>query len=310
MAELKKTKKGVVSVKPYERGVKLRFGRIVGDAMPGFNYALPGEEIITVDMRPLHIEYHVKTTSRDKFPLDFNLHVRYKANDPKKVVEKSPQDLEDKMGALLSSKALKRVYEGKDMEEILEHREAVEKEAKNYLNETIKDWGFEIETVITDKLIVPEELSKLERKLREKVMEKGVAEKERGVKETEAETDARVYKKKAEAELYILEKYYDTITGAVKKITDDYGTEMGRDVVFILFGNNLGYEHPITQKIRRRMEMEGTAEGAKYAAQEIEASPKYAYFLDALKEMKFFGIPNLKNLGELDKKLTKDLFED
>ena len=261
-------------------------------------------------MRPVHIEKHVETTSKDKFPLDFDLHVRYKASNPKKVVEKSPEDLEGKIEALLSSKALKRVYEGKDMEEILANREEVEKEAKDYLNENIADWGFEIETVITDKLLVPEELSKLERELREKVMEKGVAEKERGVRETEAGTKAITYKIGAEAELEILGKYYSTITGAVKTIIDEYGTEMGRDIVFILFGKNLGYEHPITQKIRRRMEMEGTAEGAKYTAKEIEASPKYAYFIDALKGMNIIGVSNLKNLGDLDKKLTKDLFEE
>lgn len=310
-----KRAKGLIKINEWERGVMLRVGKSKGILEPGLHTAFPViDEVLVVDVRPQEYETSFNVLTQDNYPMDTTVSLRYKVIDAEAAVVKAPENLEQQIDLLLKSEGRSEICKDMSMDYVLRNREALGSNIRGFLNGHVSEWGIDIETTKVTNLVPPEEVPRLQRELYEWSMRDIInplrAEVEKKVMTIQAEAEATAFRTKAAAKLDSMERYLGIVTEAAGKLTEQYG-DKARDVMFILFGNTLGADNPITQKIKTVMQAEAVGEGAKAAADEIKADPKYTYLMTALQNMRGLGLVNLgdwKTLAELDKHLGDKLY--
>jgi regulator of protease activity HflC (stomatin/prohibitin superfamily) len=311
-----KIKNGLINVNEFERGVRFRFGKLSGVIESGLHLAVPGiSELRLVDMRPQIYETSIEVFGKDKYPIVLPLAMIYRVENAEKVIVKSPENFEKQVGILFNSKLGLQSYARKSLEEIFLSRDKLETEAYEIMKDFLMDWGFTIDAIKIKQPTTPQ-VFQLGRELYEtemrQIIEPLKAEIERKVIIIKAEASAQAYKTQFEPRLEAFNKYFEAITKAAGEIAEKYKTD-ARDVMYILFSNNLGAEHPITKKIFTKMGMEGLAEGAKSAADIIGTGATMPYLVESLKGMGMNGlyimnVGDISQLAELDKQITKSNF--
>jgi regulator of protease activity HflC (stomatin/prohibitin superfamily) len=288
----------------------------MGVVEPGIHPAIPViDEIRIVDMRPQKYEASFDVLSQDNYPITMTVDIRYKVSNPEKAVINAPENFEKQADFLLKSEAGKTVCKNMKMDDVLKNRDDLGRSVKTFLDEHVSEWGINIETVQVKEVFPPSEVPVLQQELYETTMKNIIeplkAEIEAKLTVIGADADAKAYGLRAEAKLKAMEKYFGIVVDAAGKIVKEYGAKEGRDIMYILFGKDLGYEHPITQKIKAKMDAEGMGEGAASAAESISADPRYTYLMTALQNIRgfgFFDIKSFKDLADLDKQLNKKLY--
>lgn len=310
-----KSPKGLIKINEWERGVMLRLGKSKGVLDPGLHTAFPViDEVLVVDVRPQEYELSFDVLTQDNYPMDTTVSLRYKVVNAEAVIAKAPGNLEEQIDLLLKSEGRSGVCKDMSMGYVLRNWEALGSNIQSFLNDHVSKWGIDVETAKVTNLVPPEEVPRLQRELYEWGMRDIInplrAEVEKKVAVIQAEAEATAFKTKAAAKLDSMERYLAIVTEAAGKLTEQYG-DKARDVMYILFGNTLGADNPITQKIKTVMQAEAVGEGAKAAADEIKADPKYTYLMTALQNMRGLGLVNVgdwQNLADLDKHLGDKLY--
>ena len=318
--------KGLLEIQEYERGVMLRFGKSKGVLEPGLHKAFPViDEVRIVDMRPVEYETSLGILSQDKYPLSTTINLRYRVSDAELAVIKAPEGLEGQIDFLLKAEAGNKVCKSMTMNHVLANRDELGEDIKRFLNEHTGEWGIVIETTQVKELLPPSEVPDLQRELYELTMRNIIeplraeiakrikiisAEAEAEATTIGAQAEAKAYTMKAGAKLDAMERYFEIVGDASIKIAEKYGTKEARDVMFVLLGNMIGYDNPIGQKIKTKLLAEGIAEGAESAAREIQADPKFTYLTTAIQNIRggILGITSFKDLGDLDRQLSKKIY--
>lgn len=205
------------------------------------------------------------------------------------------------------------------MEKMLEKesRKNVEDEAKNYLNEQVRDWGYVTEAVAMYKLNPPSEISDIRREFKTSQMKQAVADQKTELSRKEGEARAKKYKAETRAELKMYNEYLDVkgkeygiVVNTISQVREQFQDEKtSRDVLYLLFGQYLGEEHPVTKKIKKQLGEEGVAEASRKAAEEINSSPKFAYLVNNLKNTNPLLVGNVNDLANLDRRLQEELYD-
>ena len=318
MKRYTKSAKGLVKIAEWERGVMLRVGKSVGVLNPGLHVALPGiHEVVVVDVRPQEYEASFEVLTQDNYPMNVTVSMRYKVKDAEAAVVKGPANLEEQVNSMLKSEGKSQICRHMNMDSVLKNRNLLAQDIQSYLIQHLNAWGVEVERVMVTDLGFPEEVPKLQRTLYEWTMRNIIdplrAEVEKKLTVAKAEAEATAFRAKTAANLDALERYLGIVTEAAGRLTEQYGDGKARDIMYILFGNALGADHPIAGKMRTVLQAEAAGEGSKAAAAEIEADPKYTYLMTALQNMKGLGLLNVgdwENLAELDRRLTDRLYPD
>ncbi|MEE9399164.1 MAG: slipin family protein [Dehalococcoidales bacterium] len=160
-------------VKQYERGVVLRFGRLVGIRNPGFNVIIP-----FVD-RMSKISLRVKTTvlepqeviTRDNVTVRVDAVVYFMVIDPVKAVI----NVEDYQQATiqLALTTIRSVLGQSELDELLAHRDQINLRLRQIIDEqTEEPWGVRVTLVEVKDVLLPETMQRTMAKQAEAEREK------------------------------------------------------------------------------------------------------------------------------------------
>lgn len=179
-------------VKQYERGVVLRFGRLVGIRNPGLNLIIPLVErmnrvslrIVTFVLEPQEV------ITRDNVTVKVDAVVYFRVIDPAKAVI----NVEDYKQAIvqLALTTLRSVLGQSDMDELLAHRDQINLRLRQIIDtQSEEPWGVRATLVEVKDVLLPENLQRTMARQAEAEREKRAklihAQGERAAAETLAE---------------------------------------------------------------------------------------------------------------------------
>ncbi len=197
-------------VKQYERGVVLRFGRLVGTRNPGFNLIIPfidrmtkvSLRIVTTVLEPQEV------ITRDNVTIRVDAVVYFMVIDPVKAVI----NVEDFRQATiqLALTTLRSVLGQSELDELLAHRDQINLRLREIIDEqTEEPWGVRATLVEVKDALLPEAMQRVmarqaesEREKRAKVIH---AEGERAAAETLAEAAKIIHAQPAALQLRYLQ---------------------------------------------------------------------------------------------------------
>ena len=151
----------VKMVKQYERGVVLRFGRLVGTRNPGFNVIIPlvdrmtkvSLRVVTWVLEPQEI------ITRDNVTVRVDAVVYFLAIDPVKAVI----NVEDYRQAViqLALTTLRSVLGQSELDELLAHRDQINLRLRQIIDEQSEDpWGVRVTLVEVKDVLLPEAMQR------------------------------------------------------------------------------------------------------------------------------------------------------
>ena len=149
-------------VQQYERGVLLRFGKLVGTRDPGFNLIIPYvDRMIKVDMRTLTwvLRERQEIITRDNVTVHVDAVVYFNVFDPVKAV----LNVEDYKTATeqLALTTLRSVLGQSDLDELLAHRDRVNERLRVIIDEhTEEPWGVLVSLVEVKDALLPEDMQR------------------------------------------------------------------------------------------------------------------------------------------------------
>ncbi len=147
-------------VKQWERGVVLRFGKLVSLRTPGFNIILPYiDQMTKVDTRveTLVVEPQ-EVITRDNVTIHVDAVVYYKVVNPEWAVVKVKNY--DRATAQMSLTTLRSVMGESELDEVLAHRNKINDRLRVIIDEQTEPWGIEVGHVEVKDVLLPEGLQR------------------------------------------------------------------------------------------------------------------------------------------------------
>lgn len=148
-------------VKQYERGVMLRFGRLVGTRNPGFNVIIPLVDRLT--RVPLRVSTWVlepqEVITRDNVTVKVDAVVYFMVVDPIKAII----NVEDYRQAIiqLALTTLRSVLGQSELDELLAHRDQINARLRQIIDEqTENPWGVRVTLVEVKDVLLPEAMQR------------------------------------------------------------------------------------------------------------------------------------------------------
>lgn len=148
-------------VKQYERGVVLRFGRLVATRNPGLNLILPFIDRMTkVSLRVVTwVLEPQEVITRDNVTVRVDAVVYFMAIDPMKAVI----NVEDYRQAViqLALTTLRSVLGQSELDELLAHRDQINQRLRQIIDEQSEDpWGVRVTLVEVKDVLLPEAMQR------------------------------------------------------------------------------------------------------------------------------------------------------
>jgi len=176
----------------YERGVIFRLGRIMQAKGPGLIILIPVvDRMVKVSLRVIALDVpNQDVITKDNVSIKVNAVVYFRVIDPvKSIVE-----VEDYMYATsqLAQTTLRSVCGGVELDEILAHRDKVNLQIQEILDQHTDPWGIKVSTVELKYIDLPQEMQRAMAKQAE-------AERERRAKVINAEGEFQAADKLAQA---------------------------------------------------------------------------------------------------------------
>ena len=199
-------------VQQWERGVVLRFGRLIGVRKPGFNIILPWiDRMVKVDLRVITLDVpSQEAITRDNVTVKVNAVVFFRVLDPSAAVVQ----VEDYKRATwnISQTTLRNVLGQSELDELLSNREEINKKLQHIIDEATEPWGVKVGIVEVKDVELPQSMQRAMAKQAE-------AEREKRAKIVHAEgefsaatTLAEAAKVMAENPVTIQLRYLQTLT--------------------------------------------------------------------------------------------------
>ena len=197
-------------VKQYERGVVLRFGRLVGLRQPGFNVIIPFADRMTkISLRivPFVLEPQ-EVITRDNVTVRVDAVVYFMVIDPMKAMI----NVEDYREAIiqLALTTLRSVLGQSELDELLAHRDQINLRLREIIDEQSEEpWGVRATLVEVKDVLLPEIMQRTMAKQAEAEREKRAkiihAQGERQAAETLAEAAEIIQSQPAALQLRYLQ---------------------------------------------------------------------------------------------------------
>lgn len=160
-------------VKQYERGVVLRFGRLIGTRKPGFNLIIPFVDtmrkvslrIVTIVLEPQEV------ITKDNVTVKVDAVVYFMIIDPVKAAI----NVEDYRQATiqLALTTMRSVLGQSELDELLAHREQINQKLRQIIDEQAEEpWGVRVTLVEVKDVLLPEAMQRAMAKQAEAEREK------------------------------------------------------------------------------------------------------------------------------------------
>jgi regulator of protease activity HflC (stomatin/prohibitin superfamily) len=148
-------------VQQWERGVILRFGRLIGVRKPGLNFIFPWiDRMVKVDLRveTLVLEPQ-EVITRDNVTVHVDAVVYFKVIDAEKAVIEVKNYV--KATTQIALTTLRSVLGQSELDEVLAHRDRVNERLRDIIDEhTEEPWGVQVVTVEVKDVLLPEGLQR------------------------------------------------------------------------------------------------------------------------------------------------------
>jgi regulator of protease activity HflC (stomatin/prohibitin superfamily) len=176
----------------YERGVVFRLGRVVAARGPGLILVIPGlERMVRVDLRTLTYDVPVQEViTKDNVPCKVNAVAYFKVLDPvKAVVEVMNYTMATSQ---IAQTTLRSVLGQVDFDELLSHREKINSQLQQIIDQQTDPWGIKVSIVEIKDVQVPEQMQRA-------MAHQAEAERDRRAKIIAAEGEFQASQKLADA---------------------------------------------------------------------------------------------------------------
>ncbi|MEE8373315.1 MAG: slipin family protein [Dehalococcoidia bacterium] len=152
---------GVKVIRQWERGVVLRFGKLVGVRGPGLNFILPLiDKMIKVDTRILTIVLEPQEViTRDNVTIKVDAVVYFRVVDAVKAVV----EVEDFVNAStqIALTTLRSVLGQSELDELLAHRDEINRRLREIMDvQTEQPWGVLITVAEVKDVLLPESMQR------------------------------------------------------------------------------------------------------------------------------------------------------
>lgn len=159
-------------VRQYERGVVLRFGRLVRTREPGFNLIIPiVDRLIKVDLRVITmvVEPQVVIT-KDNVTIKVDAVVYFMVIDPVKAVIQVADYI--KATSQIALTTLRSVLGQSDLDELLFERDKINKRLREIIDQHTEPWGVMVSVVEVKDVQLPDPMQRAMAKQAEAEREK------------------------------------------------------------------------------------------------------------------------------------------
>ncbi len=151
---------GVRIIRQYERGVVLRFGRLVGVRTPGFNVIIPlVDRLYKIDIRTetLIVEPQELIT-RDNVTIKVDAVVYFSVIDPAKALLQVVDFA--KATSQIALTTLRSVLGQSDMDELLAQRDKINQKLQHIIDDHTEPWGVKVSVVEVKDVLLPESMQR------------------------------------------------------------------------------------------------------------------------------------------------------
>jgi regulator of protease activity HflC (stomatin/prohibitin superfamily) len=148
---------GVRMVQQYQRGVVLRFGRLLPEVrQPGLRVMIPvADRMVKVPVQTIVLDVPPQgAITKDNVTLSVDAVVYFRVTDPVKAVV----NVENYLGAIsqVSRTSLRSVIGRADLDTLLSDREQVNSELRAVIDTPTDDWGISVDRVEIKDIALPE----------------------------------------------------------------------------------------------------------------------------------------------------------
>jgi regulator of protease activity HflC (stomatin/prohibitin superfamily) len=159
-------------VQEYERGVIFRLGRFVGAKGPGLFFIVPFiDRMVKVDLRTVTLDVPTQEAiSRDNVTLKVNAVVYFRVLEPGRAIIQ----VEDYRRATwqIAQTTLRNVIGQSELDELLAHREKINDELQQIIDEQTEPWGIKVSLVEVKDVELPQTMQRAMAKQAEAEREK------------------------------------------------------------------------------------------------------------------------------------------
>ncbi len=147
-------------VQEYERGVIFRLGRLVGAKGPGLFFLIPFiDRMVKVDLRTITLDVpSQEAITRDNVTVKVNAVVYFRVIDPSDAVVQ----IEDYRRATwnIAQTTLRNVLGQSELDELLAHREKINHELQQIIDEATEPWGIKVSIVEVKDVELPQSMQR------------------------------------------------------------------------------------------------------------------------------------------------------
>ncbi len=199
-------------LREYERGVVFRLGRLMAVRGPGLILLIPViDKMIKVSLRTVVMDVPPQgIITKDNVSIKVNAVVYFRVIQPDKAIV----EVEDYLFATsqLSQTTLRSILGQSELDELLSHREKINRELASIIDTQTEPWGIKVSNVEVKHIDLPQEMQRAMAKQAE-------AERERRAKVIHAEGEFQASQKLSEAAAIISQnpvavqlRYLQTVT--------------------------------------------------------------------------------------------------
>lgn len=147
-------------VRQYEGGVVLRFGRLAGVRKPGFNVIIPiVDRMFLIDTRTVTLTVEPQEIiTRDNVTIKVDAVVYFAVMDPAKALLQVADYM--KATSQIALTTLRSVIGQSDLDELLAHREKINRTLQHIIDDHTAPWGVKVSVVEVKDVVLPEPMQR------------------------------------------------------------------------------------------------------------------------------------------------------
>lgn len=152
---------GIIIPNQWETLAVFRVGKLNRVVGPGFRYIIPFIEFgMKVDMRVLTIEVAKQSViTKDNIPIEIDGVLFFQVEDASKAIV----NIQDYNFAIseYAKNSLRDVVGGLTLDELLSEREKIQDDIKTHIQEKVKEWGLQADSIRLQDIQMPEDLKRV-----------------------------------------------------------------------------------------------------------------------------------------------------